>query len=72
MIGIEGRQVVAMTAAKCGVLFEQAFLHIEAEGIRLVVGVALGDVADGETVDLAIPEQHLEQALALQLRGLGQ
>src|SRR6185437_5853627 len=44
VIGIERRKVVAVAAAESGIFLEQALLHIEAERLRFIVGVALLDV----------------------------
>ena len=72
MVGVEGGEVVAVAATEGGVFLEQALLDIEAECVDLVVGVALGQVAGREAVDLAVAEQHVVEALALQLGGLRQ
>ena len=64
VIGVEGREVVAMAAAEFGVFLEQAFLHVEAERLRLVVFVFGGNFARGKLVDIAVAEQNVEQRLA--------
>ena len=46
MIGVERREIVAMAAAERGVFLEQALMDVEAERLRLVVGVAGLDIAD--------------------------
>ena len=72
MVDVERRQIVGVAAAEPGVLLEQALLQIEAECLGLMVGVTLGDFVVGETIDLAILEQHVEQRLVLELRRLAQ
>ncbi|MCY1459821.1 hypothetical protein D9M71_773260 [compost metagenome] len=61
-----------MAATKLGVLFEQTFLQVEAEGLGFIVLVAGLDLLHRKLVHLAIFEQHLEQGFALVLRRLGQ
>ena len=53
-----------MAAAELGVFLEQALLHVEAEGLRLVVFVVGGNFAGRELVDIAVAEQNVEQRLA--------
>ena len=53
-----------MAAAELGVFLEQPFLHVEAEGFRLVVFVVGGNFARRELVDLAVAEENVEQRLA--------
>jgi hypothetical protein len=70
---------VGVAAAEGGVFLEQALLHVVAESLGLVVGVAgpgvgvdLRRLVLGELVDLAVGIQHLVQGLALVFRRLGQ
>jgi hypothetical protein len=49
VVDVEVRQVVGVAAAEAGVLLEQALLHVVAEGLGLVVGVA----GPGVGIDLA-------------------
>ena len=45
VIGVERCEIVAMAAAELGVFLEQAFLHVEAEGLRFAVFVLGGNFA---------------------------
>ncbi|MNV75440.1 hypothetical protein D3C71_1687260 [compost metagenome] len=72
VVTVERGKVMPVAATKLGVLFEQAFLRIETKGLGFIVLVAGFHLVDGELVDLTILEQHLEESLALELRGLGQ
>ena len=63
---VERGQVVPMAAAEGGVFLEEAFLQVEAEGLRLVVGVGLVDVRQRELVDMAVAVEHVIQRLAAQ------
>ena len=64
VIGVERRQIVAMAAAEFGVFLEQALLHVEAEGLGLVVFVLGGNFGRRKLVDIAVAEQNVEQRLA--------
>ena len=44
MVGVEGREVVAMSAAEGGVFLEQSLLYVEAVFLRLAVLVAGGEI----------------------------
>ena len=54
MIGVERREVVAMTAAEGGIFLEQALLDVEAERLGFVVHVAGLDIGRRKLVDLAV------------------
>src|SRR3546814_9521594 len=60
VIGFKRREVVAVAATEAGVLLEQALLHVEAEMLRLLVGVAAVDLLRRKAVDVAVArsEEH--------------
>jgi hypothetical protein len=64
MIGIERCEIMAMAAAEGGVLLEQAFVDVEAERLRLVVGIPGFDIGYRKLVDLAVFVEYVEQRLA--------
>ena len=71
VIHVERCQIVGVAAAKLGVLFEQPFLDVKAEGFGFVVGVALdgvlahlGRLSLGEFVHHLVGVEHLVQRLA--------
>jgi hypothetical protein len=46
VIGVEGREIVRLAAAELGVFLEQPLLDVEAEMLRLVVGVVRIDLLE--------------------------
>ena len=68
MVGVEGRQIVYMTATEFGVFLEQALLQIEAECLGLLIYIAFGNFLVGEAINLTILEQYVVQGLALEFR----
>ena len=46
MVTVELREIVAVAAAKLGVLLEQALLNVETERLRLAVDIVLVPLAD--------------------------
>src|SRR3546814_1126364 len=64
VVSVEIGQIMTMATAKRGVFLEQAFLHVEPELLRLVIGIAGFDIAERITIDLAVSEQDIEQGLA--------
>src|SRR6478672_6266591 len=71
VVSVEGRQVVSVTPTESGILFEQSLLHVEAECLRLMILEIRSHVRQWKLVDLAVPEQDIEQGLAFVLGLLG-
>ena len=52
-----------MSTAERRVFLEQAFLHVEAEGLGFLVFIVGGNFADGEFIDRTISKQHFVDAI---------
>ena len=72
MVGVEGREVVAVPAAEGGILLEQPLLDVEPEVLRLLVLIARVDLGERELVGFAIGVKDIEQRLAPVLGRLGE
>ncbi len=68
MVGIERCQIVTVAATKAGVLFEQAFLDVEAEITRLVVQSIVRHFTQRELINLTVGVQHVIQGFIAQRR----
>ena len=72
VVAVKRGQVVAMAAAKAGVLFKQTLLQVVAQRFGLVVVKAFLNLAHRELVDLAVGIQHVVQRFALEFGRFGQ
>ena len=72
VIGVKGREIMAMAAAETGIFLEQPLLDVEPEMLRLVVLVARVGLGEGELVGFAICEKDIEQRLAAVFGSLGE
>ena len=63
MVGVKVGQIVGLAAAEARVFLEQPFLQVKAQLGGFLVAVAVLDIGQRKTIDLAVGEQHLVQGL---------